>query len=429
MKKAFLIIFLILIFGLGIISFLNLNIEEVLAESITEKSPENVPLGLRQVVDRVHQISLILAGAVAVAMLVWAGFRLFFSADTPNIIIEAKERILFVFLGLLIVIFSIAILRIFVEPKEYIRVPPPPEIPDPPEIVIPEPPDEPVVLLPPEEDEVIEPPPIYIEKDVPLDKQTAKTKMEDHIKEEEEELRKRRFRGFVLREFLDVAPLKISGERLIIRDLNRIFRPEANVFETFTIVHVSIHHPRDKDGNMIYRYGLIFFEEPNFRGRCKIMVDGGIVWFPGWRPGSVRSFVMPVKSHYEPGDAIIAYQYPILRRTRIDPKTKEEIIVGKYHKDWEQNMLNPPEGPAYIPWHQDITPRPTYSLETISDPGKYMVILRAIRPPYHCYITLKNIPDFRNLWWTHATDPKAFFQEKIIGGPKTIQAVQVLRVY
>ncbi len=504
--KKFLIIFLILIFVLGLFNFLKLDIERVLAQPAADQplfqcpnltnsdwcphlgghgwplstcvgqigidtqctrfvrgrfNPINCiedtitcprvgePVAVDFVpfevaVGQIYHLFLVFTSIIAVAILAFAGFRFMTSAGDPEAITDAKKWLLSLLVGLLIVVFSYALVRTL-----EIDI----EVPDPPDLIIiptpiPDPADDPL-----EDILDIIPEDIY---DIP-----------EEIPPNDEELREDRFVGFVLRRWpwpIERRPLIVEGERLIIRDLSRVFDPATGHFRDFTGAIISIHSPRDKHGNFIYRFGIIAFEDPNFRGPCTIRVDrhglveGALAWLarilkPIDGMQSIRSFVMPMESLYRLGDNLMTHEHSILEATyfRPNPITGEEIVVGKHTIDpgfllkeiklRQKARVEPILVPSWPRPPAVIAPQPTYSLKTnFQWPGKYLMVLRYSHPGWpapsrcYCHITLKSVPDFRNLWWTHAENPQAFFQEQagrieIVGSPETIQIAEVLRVY
>ena len=415
----------------------------------------------------VYRVLLGFASIIAIAVLAFVGFRFMFSAGDPEAITDAKKYLLSLLIGLLIVIFSYALVRTL---EVDVRLPRPPA-----PIIIPDP-------VPEEE--------LVIEDFIPEEIEDLIPEQEERVPTEEE-LREDGFEGFVFREgLIDFSPLIIAGERVIIRDLTRVFNPRTGAFEDLGGSFPIMHSPRDKHGELIYRYGVILFEEPNFRGRCKIRIDRhglvelglGILYaldIDGFVPKSVRSFVMPMESHLRkgndlifpindldipldvpidglitPADNLIVHRHSVLEATYFRPslKTKiqnhkiairagEDIPVGVYYAHYRQFPIAIDKGVPIIPRHKDIDPQPFYSLETVFSPGKHMVILRYVQPGplapgarHYCYVTQTSISDFRNLWWAHAENPKAFFQEQVgelevVGSPESIQVIQVLRVY
>ncbi len=391
-----------------------------------------------------YNIFLMIGGAVALMALAYGGIRFGFSLGDPEAIKEAKSWILSAFIGMMILFGSWSFLEFlapgFVVDRIIIDLPliviePPPEVPDEPEF----------------RDGII-----FYAYISPINQENGNNNGNNNLQRQRVEI----YRG------------KFSH-----KNLDKFWWDEK--IQNFNLQKVQFKNPKDRGGEPIQQYGVIAFEKPGFRGRCKIITkdiggeggegeeggEGGeeIENLP-FRPRSIRTFVMPGVSHHRPGDKLIFFQgnYPF----RFGPKPpgiNESIIAGLRRKGYNigyipaflyiQNIgytrpkieipdtimrlvhidksetlekigpqKNVPLGlPLNMRSHQELSfiaiPTPSYMRFKTNDVGRYLIVLFDMQG--NCYLTQQSIVNLRDI---RKRQPG-------MGHPWFFQSLQILELY
>ena len=296
---------------------------------------------IKQVIDNVHDITLVIVGLAAVGAMIYAGLRWAFSAGDASAITEAKKSIFSVFIGLLIVMFSVFLLD-FLEIKIEVPEPPAP-------IVIPDPVDDPAEEPDeePEEEEIDDG--IILTIDIVSLKTGEKTEIKKQI---------------------------IGGD-VNIRNLNRVVYGRE-------LVRMHIKEIKFKNPDT-HNYGVIVFEKPEFRGRCGIITKDKNI---GWSPGSIRSFTMP-KTPLDGGDMIF-YNYPH------DPLFKQPNPPHNILQEIQKHVPLPIDGRVSLVIEKDNEKFYPFSVEVFPR-QEHLIILR--NPVGECYVIQRSVKNIKNLWW------------------------------
>ena len=326
---------------------------------------------IRETIDNVWRISLIIVGIIAVGTMIFAGLRWAFSAGDANAITEAKKSILSVFVGLLIVMFSVYLLDFL-----KIRV----EIPDPPKpVVIPDP----IPEIPPFVDGII------LTRKI---KSLKSGKPIHHVPTEQ-----------------------IRGGQLNIRNLNRIIY--GRELAEINISRVEFRNPPE------HYYGVIVFEEPGFRGRCEIITQDKSIISP---PGSIRSFIMPLVQLG--AGSITFYNYPhnnTEKKTVGLPTYKPIFDNGRVIGAQRKIIDITKKPPLYEEIYEEITGIVgtkrfcPFSIETTFLIGESLIVLR--NEMGECYVIQGNVANTRDLWWARAFGGKSC--------PFSGEAINILRIF